>query len=124
LLTVREYTKEFYKVNIIVGYTEDSLEKVGRYMNGLKLEIQDELSLLSPNTVEGAYQCALKVEEKLNRRHNSGKVKCQAYKGKGQQYGKNKFSSQKEEVDTSNQQEQSSRGRGIDSRGIIYFQRG
>ena len=41
-----------------------------------------------------------------------------------QQAGKNMFSSQKEEVDTSNQQEQSSRGRGRDSIGIISFQRG
>ena len=71
-------------MNIRVGYTEDSSEKVARYMNGLRLEIQDELSLLSPNTVEEAYQCALKVEEKLNRRHNSGKGKGQAYKGKVQ----------------------------------------
>jgi hypothetical protein len=85
LLTVREYTEEFYKVNIRASYTEDSSEKVARYMNGLRLEIQDELSLLSPNTVEEAYQCALKVEEKLNRRHNSGKGKGQAYRGKGQQ---------------------------------------
>jgi hypothetical protein len=61
--------------------------------------------------VEEAYQCALKVEEKMNRRHNLGKGKGQAYRGKRQQHGKNKFSSQKEANDTSNQQEQSSRGR-------------
>jgi hypothetical protein len=91
LLTVREYTEEFYKVNIRVDYSEDSSEKIARYMNGLRLEIQDELSLLSPNTVEEAYQCALKVEEKLNRRNDLGKGKGQAYIGKGQQARKNKF---------------------------------
>jgi hypothetical protein len=80
-LVVREYTEEFYKVNIRTSYTEDSSEKVARYMNGLRLEIQDVLSLLLPNTVEEAYQCALKVEEKLNKRHNSGKGKGQAYIG-------------------------------------------
>ena len=120
-LTVREYTEDFYKVNIRASYTEDSYEKVARYMNGIKLEIQDELSVLSQNTVEEAYQCALKLEEKLSRGDNSGKGKGQAYRGKGQQDGKNKFSTQKEEVDTSNQQEQSSRGRGRDFRGRISF---
>lgn len=39
LLTVREYTKEFYKVNIRVGYTKDNSEKVARYMNGLRFDI-------------------------------------------------------------------------------------
>ena len=37
-------------------------------MNGLNFYIQDEMSLFSPNSVEEAYQCALKVEEKLNKR--------------------------------------------------------
>jgi hypothetical protein len=111
MMTVREYTEEFYKVNIRAGYTEEKSENTARYINGLKMEIQDELSLLSPSTLEEAYQCALKVEEKLSRKQNSGrgKGKGQAYRGRGQQAGKNKFSTQKEEINTSNQQEQSSR---------------
>lgn len=83
LLTVREYTEEFYKVNIRAGYTEDNSEKVARYINGLRFDIQDEMSLLSPKSVEEAYQCTLKVEEKLKRRNNSGRGKGQAYRGKG-----------------------------------------
>ena len=39
LLTVREYTEEFYKVNIRAGYIEYNSEKVARYMNGLRLDI-------------------------------------------------------------------------------------
>ena len=58
-------------MNIRVGYVDESFEKTTRSINGLILEIQDELRLLSPNSMEEAYQCALKVEEKLNRKQNS-----------------------------------------------------
>ena len=83
LLTVRAYIEEFYKINIRAGYTEDTFEKVSRYMSGLKFDIQDEMSLFSPKSIEEVYQCDLKVEEKLNRRNNSGKGKGHAYRGKG-----------------------------------------
>ena len=105
-MIVREYTEEFYKVNIIVGYVEVSSKNIARYINEIRLEIQDELSHLSPNIVEEAYQCALKVEEKLNRKQNSKRGRGQAYRGRGQQVGRNRLSTQeKEEVDPSNQQE-------------------
>ena len=52
LLTVREYIEEFYKINIRAGYTEDTSEKVARYMNGLKFDIQDEMSLFSPSQLK------------------------------------------------------------------------
>ena len=103
-------------------YTEDTSEKVARYMNGLKFDIQDEMSFFSPQSVEEAYQCALKVEEKLNRRNNSRKGKGQPYRGKGQQTGRGKFSVQKGEAESSSQPEQPQRGR--DFRGRRYFQRG
>jgi hypothetical protein len=35
LMTMKEYTKEFYKINIRVGHQESDDEKVSRYMNGL-----------------------------------------------------------------------------------------
>lgn len=102
-------------MNIKSGYTEDSSEKVSRYINGLRLDIQDELIILSPSTVEESYQCALNVEEKLNRKKNSGKGKAPAYRGKEKEDGKGKFSTEKDEVDGSSQQEKSSRE--DDSRG-------
>ena len=83
LLTVREYAKEFYGINNRVGYTEDTSKKVARYMNGFKFDTQYEMSLFSPNSVEASYQCALKVEEKMNMRNNSGRGRGQTYKGKG-----------------------------------------
>ena len=63
------------------------------------------MSLFSPKSVEEAYQCALKVEDKLNRRNNSGKGKGQGYIGKGPQTGRGKYLVQKEEVESSIQPE-------------------
>ena len=41
MMTMREYTKEFYQVNLRAGHVEDTLEKTTRYINGLRLDIQD-----------------------------------------------------------------------------------
>jgi hypothetical protein len=37
-------------------------------MNGLRYNIQDEMSMVTIQTVEDAYQMALKAEEKLSRK--------------------------------------------------------
>jgi hypothetical protein len=37
-------------------------------MNGLRYDIQDEMSMMTIQTVEDAYQMALKAEEKLSRK--------------------------------------------------------
>jgi hypothetical protein len=37
------------------------------YINGLRYEILDEISMMTVRKVEDAYQIALKVEEKLSR---------------------------------------------------------
>jgi hypothetical protein len=39
LMTVKEYTEEFYKLNIRTGHRESDDEKVARYMNGLRCDI-------------------------------------------------------------------------------------
>lgn len=52
LLTVREYTKEFYRVNLRASYVEYTLEKTKWYINGLNLKIQDEINMISPVTME------------------------------------------------------------------------
>ena len=66
LMIVKEYTEEFYKLNIRAGHRERNDEKVARYMNGLRYDIQDEMSMVTIRMVEDAYQMALKVEEKLS----------------------------------------------------------
>jgi hypothetical protein len=68
LMMVKEYTEEFYKINIRAGHRERDDEKVARYMNGLRYDIQDEMSMETIRTVEDAYQMALKAEEKLSRK--------------------------------------------------------
>ena len=55
-MTVNEYTEEFYKLNIRAGHIEEDVEKVARYINGLRYEIQDEICILSLRTIEYAYQ--------------------------------------------------------------------
>ena len=59
-LTVKEYTKEFYRLNIKTGQREKDEEKVSRYINGLRYEIQDEINMMSVRKVEDAYQFSLK----------------------------------------------------------------
>lgn len=73
LLAVKEYTEEFYKVNLRADYLENTLKKTTRYINGLKLEIQDEINMLSPRIMQEAYKFALKAEEKITRKKNSGR---------------------------------------------------
>ena len=66
-MTVKEYTKEFYRLNIRTGQKEKDDENFSRYINGLRYEIQDEISMMTMRIVEDAYQITLKAEEKLSR---------------------------------------------------------
>jgi hypothetical protein len=38
-MAVKEYTKEFYRLNIRTGQRERDEERVARYINGLRYEI-------------------------------------------------------------------------------------
>ena len=68
LLIVRDYTEEFYKVNLRAGYVDESAEKAARYVNGLRMDIQEEISMISPRIMEEVYQCALRTEENIARK--------------------------------------------------------
>jgi hypothetical protein len=70
LMTVKKYTDEFYKLNIRAGHRESDDEKVARYMNGLRYDIQDEMSMVTIQMVEDAYQMALKAEEKMSQKQS------------------------------------------------------
>ena len=65
-MTVKEYTEEFYNLNIRVGHRESDDEKVTIYTNGLRYDIQDEMIMMIIQNVEDDYQMALKDEEKLS----------------------------------------------------------
>jgi hypothetical protein len=67
-MSVREYTKEFYKVNTRAGYVQDIVENISRYMNGIRMDIQDETIILNPRKVEEAYDISLKEEDKISRK--------------------------------------------------------
>jgi hypothetical protein len=118
-MTVKEYTEEFYRLNIRVGHIEEDVEKVARYINGLRYEIQDEIILLSLRTVEDAYQATLKEEEKLARKKSQRNRGRSPARGKGQS-NRGRFQPSKEEAGSSSSQSP----RGGESRGIIFFSRG
>ena len=67
-MLVKEYTEEFYRLSIRVGNAEDDMDKVARYINGLRYDIQYETNSLSLNTIEDAYQAGLKAEERMLRK--------------------------------------------------------
>ena len=64
-MTVKEYIEEFYRLNIRTGQREKDGEKVARYINGFRYEIQDEIGMMTVRTMEDSYQIALKAKENL-----------------------------------------------------------
>ena len=54
-MTVKEYTKEFYRLDIRSRHVDDDVEKITRYINGLRSRIQDEISFVKLESVEEAY---------------------------------------------------------------------
>ena len=78
------------------------------------MEIQDEINILSPMTIEEAYQCALKAKEKIARKHNLG-MGCSLAKGIVQSTRRGKVLTQMNDASSSNQQGQLEKG--SDSRG-------
>ena len=64
-IDVSTYTKEFQKLVMKSKLVEPKSVKLARYMQGLGLTIQDDLSLTNPTTVNQCFQLALKVEEKF-----------------------------------------------------------
>eukprot|EP00253_Pinus_taeda_P022762 PITA_22762 len=86
-MTVREFTEEFYKLNLRARYVEDTSEKTARFVNGLRGEILDEIGILSPQTLDEAYHFALKAEEKINRKQNT-KRGGGSGRGKGKVFGR------------------------------------
>jgi hypothetical protein len=86
LMSVKEYTEEFYKINIREGHWESDDEKVAIYMNGLRYDIQYDMRMMIIRNVEYSYQMALKVEEKLSQK--------QGQRGRGRSQARGKTISQ------------------------------
>ena len=88
-------------------------------MNGIKVEIQDDIGLMSPKIVEEAYQMALKAEEKLLRKQ-SAKGRG-TFCGKGSQVGRGKPTTPRDGAKSSSPQNASTEG---DARGRSGSYRG
>ena len=70
-------------MSIRARHAQGGLERVARYINGLRYDIQDELNLLNLKTVEDSYQVASKVEEKLLRKQNQKNRGKNVVRGRG-----------------------------------------
>lgn len=75
--SVKEYSKEFYKLDFRFGHVDDEVEKAARYLNGPRMSIQDEINYVKMDSVEEAYKFYSKAEEQLTKRHD------QRQKGRG-----------------------------------------
>jgi hypothetical protein len=51
-MKVKEYTVEFYRLNNRSSHHKSDDEKVAKYMNGMRYEIQDEMSMVTIKNVE------------------------------------------------------------------------
>eukprot|EP00253_Pinus_taeda_P004493 PITA_04493 len=114
-MTVKEYIEEFYRVNLRAGYTDDTPEKTTRYVNGLRLEIMDEISILSPRNIDEAFQSVVKAEEKINRKQNNRR-------GRGHSYDRGRTATNSEEG--SNSRASGTAKKGDNTRGGRPYQRG
>jgi hypothetical protein len=94
-MTVKEYTEELCQLNIREGHQESDDEKVSRYMNGLRYDIQDEMSMVTIRTKEDAYQMALKSKEKLS--HKQGQRGRGRSQPRGKSVSQDKYQNPKEE---------------------------
>eukprot|EP00253_Pinus_taeda_P005748 PITA_05748 len=120
-MTVKEYTEEFYRVNLRAGYTDETPEKTARYVNGLRMEILDEISILSPRSIEEAFQSAVKAEEKINRKQNNRRGRGNG-RGRGQSYGRGRTATNSEEGSSS--KTSGTAEKGDSTRGGRSYQRG
>ena len=72
---------------------EEPTEKAARYVDGLRMDIQEEINMISPRTMEEAYQCTLRAEkitgnQRFNRGHGSAR-------GRGKATGRGLFGPQR-----------------------------
>ena len=88
-MTMKEYTKEFYRLDIRSGHVDDDVEKIARYINGLRSGVQDEISFVKLESVEEAHQYALKAEEILTKKHEQRQRgrRGRFQRGRGRSYG-------------------------------------
>eukprot|EP00253_Pinus_taeda_P022922 PITA_22922 len=100
---------------------KDYQKKAARYVNGLRMEILDEISILSPRSIEEAFQSAVKAEEKINRKQNNRRGRGNG-RGRGQSYGRGRTAANSEEGSSS--KTSGTTEKGDNTRGGRSYQRG
>ena len=65
------YIEEFNKLILRERRQEEQVERVERYLNGLRQGIQDEINMMALDSMHKCFQLALREEEKERRRHDS-----------------------------------------------------
>ena len=84
-MDMENYIKEFQKLCLRSGIQEEEPLNMARYLGGLKQNIQEEISLLTPTIVHKCFQLSLKVEDKNKKKEDS------KFKGRGRgKDGRNK----------------------------------
>ena len=68
--TVPKYVIEFHKLAARVDIRESESQKISRFIDGLRANIQDEVFKQPHSTLSSAIQLALKIEAQLNKRGN------------------------------------------------------
>ena len=68
--TVSEYVTEFHKLAARVDIRESENQKISRFVDGLRANIQDEVFKQPHSTLSSAIQLALKIEAQLNKKGN------------------------------------------------------
>ena len=56
-------------MDIISGHVDDDVDKIARYINGLRSRIEDEITFAKLESVEEAYQYVLKAKKILTKKH-------------------------------------------------------
>eukprot|EP00253_Pinus_taeda_P032594 PITA_32594 len=110
----KDYQVELYR-------RVQNLRQKARYVNGLRLEILDEINILSPQNIEEAFQSVVKVEEKINRKQNNRRGRGNG-RGRGQSYGRGRTATNSEEGSSSKASGTTEKGES--TRGGRSYQRG
>ena len=88
------YTQKFHTLSIRGGVKEED-DKVASFMNGLKFNIQDEIGLNIPRTLEEFFQIAIRIEEKLKRKNErQNNIGGSSMRGRGGRSQSNNSSNQ------------------------------
>lgn len=100
-MDVSAYTEEFNKLTLRARKQEEEVEKVARYLNGLRQNIQDEINMLTPEIIHKCFQLSLREEDKIkrksefNQRGRGGKgFRGRGTFGRGHNFGKNEEGNQ------------------------------